>query len=68
MVHLWDYDINELKKTEQGRIKILERKINFGFYLKDKKKISLKEIKKYWHRLNIEPSRRNFFKFIIWGK
>ena len=27
---MWDYDINELKKTEQGRIMILERMINYG--------------------------------------
>ena len=68
MVYLWDYDIKELKKTESGRIKILERMINFGVYLKDKQKISLKEVKKYWHRLKIEPGRRNFFKFLLWEK
>lgn len=30
MVLIWDYDIKELKKTEKGRIKILERMINYG--------------------------------------
>lgn len=28
--YLWDYDCDELKKTEEGRIKILERMINYG--------------------------------------
>ena len=27
---IWDYDINELKKTEEGRIKILDCMINYG--------------------------------------
>lgn len=28
--YLWDYNYDELKKTEQGQIKILERMINYG--------------------------------------
>ena len=30
MVYLWDYDEKELKKTEKGRIFILERMLNYG--------------------------------------
>jgi len=30
MNYLWDYDEKELEKTQSGRIKILERKINYG--------------------------------------
>ena len=38
MAYLWDYDINELKKkTEQGRIFILERQINYGFFRQTQK-------------------------------
>ena len=40
MNNLWDYDINELKKTEKGRIFILERMINYGPG-KEKIKLSL---------------------------
>lgn len=68
MSNLWDYDKKELEKTEEGRIKILERMINYGIYLNDKEKIPVDEVKKYWHRLKIEPGRRNFLKFIIWRK
>lgn len=68
MVNLWDYDKKELKKTEEGRIKMLERMINFGVYLKDKEKIPMHEVKKYWDRLRLDLGRRNFLKFIIWGK
>lgn len=41
MSNLWDYNKKELEKTEEGRIKILERMISFGVYLKDKEKIFL---------------------------
>ena len=65
MSNLWDYDKKELDKTEEGRIKILERMINFGVYLKDKEKIPLDDLKKYWKKLHIEPSRRHYLKFLI---
>lgn len=64
---VWDYDIDELKKTEQGRILLLERLINYGIYLKDKEKLNLKKVKKYWHQLKIEPRRRRLLRYLIWG-
>lgn len=68
MKHIWDYDIKELGKSEIGRILLLERQINFGVYLSDKVKIKLSEVKKYWNKLNLEPSRRRLFKLLLWGK
>lgn len=68
MKNFWDYNKKELEKTEEGKIKILERIINFGVYLKDKEKIPVDEVKKYWNRLKIEPGRKKFLEFIIWGK
>ena len=66
MVHIWDYDINELKKSKRGRLLILERQINYGV---DKgEKIKLSEVKKHWNELNIDPDRRRLFRFWIWGK
>ncbi len=56
MVNIWDYDINELKKTEKGRIFILERMINYG---PGKEKIKLSLVKKYWDKLyfrNVIPA------------
>ena len=63
---LWDYKEDELKKSEKGRILLLERKINFGFYLSDKVKIKLSEVKKYWNKLNLDPLRRRLFKLLVW--
>jgi hypothetical protein len=66
MVYLWDYDVNELKKTEKGRIFILERMINYGPGPKEKIKLSL--VKKYWGKLNLYLPQRRLFELLIWGK
>lgn len=63
---IWDYDINELKKTKSGRLLILERQINYGVW--GREKISLSEVKKNWNKLDIEPDRKRLFKLLIWGK
>jgi hypothetical protein len=68
MTYLWDYDKKELEKSEKGRMLTLERQINYGFYLTDKVKIKLSEVKKYWNKLNLEPSRRKLFKLLLWGE
>lgn len=66
MVKIWDYDIEELQKTEQGRIFILERMINYG---PDKgEKIPLEQVKKYWNKLHLEKRRQRLFELLIWGK
>ena len=67
-MHLWDYDKKTLQKTKGGRLLMLERMINYGFYLSDTTKIKLSEVKKYWNKLNLEPSRRKLFKLLLWGK
>lgn len=68
MTHLWDYEEEKLKKSNRGRLLLLERKINYGIYIGDKEKLNLTKIKKNWRKLNIEPKRRRFLKFLIWGK
>ncbi|MEK7521360.1 MAG: hypothetical protein AAB599_00980 [Patescibacteria group bacterium] len=62
---LWDYDRKELEKTEQGRILILERMINYG---PGEEKIKLADVKKYWDRLNLWPSRKRLMELLVWGK
>lgn len=65
MVHIWDYDIEELKKTERDRILILERMINYG---PGDEKIKLADVKKYWDKLDLYPIRRRLMELLIWGK
>ena len=65
MVFIWDYNIKELKKTEAGRIKILERMINYG---PGKDKIKLSDVKKYWDKLDLYEPQRRLLEYMIWGK
>ncbi|KKR22941.1 MAG: hypothetical protein UT54_C0059G0006 [Candidatus Daviesbacteria bacterium GW2011_GWB1_39_5] len=46
MPFIWDYDVNKLKKSKQGRLLILERQINYGIYPSDKEKINLNEVER----------------------
>lgn len=67
MAYLWDYDEKELKKTEAGRIKILERLVNYG-PSKKKEKIQLSLVKKYWDRLDLYDAPKHLLELLIWGK
>lgn len=66
---IWDYDINELKKTKSGRLLILERLVNYGPTDKGDK-ISLKEVKKHWQEIkdNLFTPQRMLMELLIWGK
>ena len=65
---LWDYDIDELKKSKSDRAKILllERQINYG--VDEGEKIKLAAVKKCWGKLNLFPRRRRLFEYLIWEK
>lgn len=66
MTYLWDYDETELKKTEEGRIFILERMLNYGPGKGEK--IDLELVKKYWSRLDLFPNNKRLLELLIWGK
>lgn len=66
MPFMWDYDINKLRKTKYGKLLILERMLNYG--PDEGEKIKLSEVKKNWNKLNLFPSRKRFFEFLIRGK
>ena len=68
MANIWDYDIKQLKRSKTGQLLILERQINYGIYTSDKEKISLRDVKKNWQNLNLEPNRKRLFELLIWGK
>lgn len=68
MAHIWEYDINELKKSEDGRRLILERQINYGIDWEHGERIKLSEVKKHWNELDISSKSRQLFALLIWGK
>jgi len=66
MAFIWDYNPDELKKTQQGRILLLERTINYG--PEKNEKISLTQVKKYWGKMNLFPNNKRLMELLIWGK
>lgn len=65
--HVWDYQSKVLTKSKRGRLLLLERLINYGVYMKGKKKIPLHEVKKNWNMLSLEPKRKKLLHRFIWG-
>ena len=64
-MYMWDYDEKDLEKTEGGRIKILERKINYG--TSKNERISRSLVKKYWDKLELFPPQKRLFELILWN-
>lgn len=59
----WSTDTKELKKyPEKYAIWKLEQLINFGL---DGKKLKISELKKYFSRLQIDPQKKRYLKFLL---
>jgi len=63
MKAVWDYNTEELQKTESGRIFLLERQINFG--PDQGTKIELSQVKKYWDKLKFIPKRKKLLEMYL---
>jgi hypothetical protein len=62
----WSIDLKKFKSNESAyTIWRLEQLINFGL---NNEKLNPALVKKYWRRLRLDPQRRKFLKFILWGK
>lgn len=65
----WSTDEEKFKKEdpEGYRLWRLTQLINYGL---DGEKLSKKEIKKYWPKLEkrIDPEKRRLMEFFLWGK
>lgn len=59
----WSTNEKELEKDpEKYKIWRLEQLANFGL---NGEKIKLEDLKKYWGKINIDPSRRKFLRAIL---
>lgn len=62
----WNTNTTRLKKdTDKYNIFTLEQKINFGL---NNTKLSLKNLKKYWHQLAIDPAKKKYLEKIVWSQ
>ena len=62
----WSTDITELKKDkEKYAIWELEQLVNYGL---DTVKISKKNLKKYWKKLQLDPAKKKYLHYLLWPK
>ncbi len=61
----WSVDTKKFKSKEAKTIWELEQMINFGL---GGSKIDRKSLKKYWHKLHLDPDRKRFLEYILWNK
>ena len=66
MAFLWDYSKDKVKNSDQGKLLLLERAVNFG--PEKGEKISLKQVEKYWEKLNLFPKKKRLMELLIWGE
>ncbi|MEK7098972.1 MAG: hypothetical protein AAB916_00450 [Patescibacteria group bacterium] len=65
-MHNWSVDTTELEKDpERYAIWRLEQMVNFGT---DGERISAADLRRYWQRLVLDPAKKRFLGFLLWGK
>lgn len=65
-MHNWSVDTTELEKDpERFAVWRLEQMINFGT---DGELISASQLRMYWDRLLLDPAKKRFLGFLLWGK
>lgn len=65
-MHNWSTDTTELKKDKrQYTIWRLEQMVNFGL---EGKKISRRELKKYWKMLSLDQKKKKYLSLLLWPK
>ena len=62
----WSTDLKTLKKDRQAYdIWKLEQMVNFGL---NGKKLNKKKLKLYWPKLHLDPKKKSYLSFLLWGK
>lgn len=63
----WSVDEKRFKRDYPEKYEIwkLEQLINFGL---GRRKLEVKKIKKHWRKLYLDPDRKRYLRYLIWGK
>lgn len=62
----WSVDTRELEKDPEAyAIWRLEQMVNFGT---EEELISANMLEKYWDRLVLDPDKKRFLSFLLWGQ
>jgi hypothetical protein len=61
----WNIDITLFRSKKKRIWWKLNQLINFGL---GGEKVNLRLVKKYWDKLFLDPKRKRFLEFLIWGR
>lgn len=62
----WSVNTRALKKDrEQYARWRLEQLINYGL---GNEKLNVREVKRHWSQLHIDPKKKTFLSLLLWGK
>jgi len=65
IMYNWSSDLKKVnKKSERFAIWSLEQGINFGL---GREKLEEAKLRKYWDKLDLDPKRKMFLEFLLWG-
>jgi len=60
----WNTDVKELKKNKEAySIWRLQQLINYGL---DGARLNKRLLKKYWHKLRLDPDKKKYLQFLLW--
>lgn len=60
----WNTDVKKLKKNKEAyTVWRLQQLINYGL---DGARLNRRLLKKYWHRLHLDPDKKKYLKFLLW--
>lgn len=66
-MHNWSTDEQELQKDPKAHaIWKMEQLVNFG--LDEHEKLSRTELMQYWNELTLDPLKKRYLAFLLWGK
>ncbi len=62
----WSVDTTRLQKQpEKHELFVLQQQINFGL---DNQKLSVTSLKKHWHTLVIDESKKRYLHALVWSQ
>ncbi|MEK7533085.1 MAG: hypothetical protein AAB542_01515 [Patescibacteria group bacterium] len=61
----WNTPKKNIGTSKQSIIWKLNQQINFGL---NGKKINLGLVRKYWNSLSLDPKRKQYLRYLLWGK
>lgn len=62
----WGVDVKRLQKNkEKAAVWRLEQMVNYGT---DGGKIRAAALKRYWRKLVLDPDKKRFLGFLLWGR